>query len=263
MSPQPQQGRPLGPAGIYAASPYVQQLMQEQQQEQQQQQQQRQREQQRRQQHQEQQQEQQSLLQPRFSPTPIPAAGSADVAGAVLFDDRPHLVARGDARVVELRVWASDRVHGLSLFYEQQQQPPASVSEGQPPPPRQLVEGPLIGRRAGRCQAVPLAFGESIVAVAGRFDGAQAPQVPSLAVLVVATQRLGGAEGHGQSQQYSFGGQGLPSANEGKEFVLRVPDRQRVVGFHGGLAPEGSGAGGICMLGAYTAPIAAVRQNRS
>ena len=213
--------------------------------------------------HQQQQQRQQQQQLPSLSMLPPQAAAHVDGArwqpratrleslhpersplgaeGVTPFDDHAHLALRGDARVAELRVWADNQlVHGLQMLYVA----PGAGAPGGAGAGSKLLEGLLAGQRRGRCYVLPLpAPGDAIVAVAGRFGAATG----ALEVLVVGTSK--GRSG----EQHNFGstGEGAEGAPTGREFVLDIPPRSRVVGFHGAFAPTGH----ICALGAYTAPV--------
>ena len=166
-----------------------------------------------------------------FSPLATARAGGATVNSRP-FDDRADIERRGDARVCRVHVWADAHVSGLQLVYEL---PAPGLGGGAPP----QVEGPLIGvpdSQTGRPEVLVLEVGDSIVAVAGRFCvGGE-----GLEVLLLGTRR---------GVQRSFGGSEALQP-DGKEFVLRIPDEHRVVGFHGSIAPPDL----ITSLGAYTAP---------
>lgn len=186
---------------------------------------------------------------PRFTPQATPlcsASGASSIAFGdpswQPFDDRAHLGLRGDARVAELRVWSDARVHALQLRYDV-----SPGGEGGQP----LLDGSVAGTRRGEFDTLRLGPGDAIAAVAGRWgpDG-------RLEVLIVGTAR---------GQQHRFGGWGLSEAQAagGHEFVLRVPERHRVVGFRGAVSsalPASSSSaaaasdaeGGIVAIGAYT-----------
>lgn len=186
-----------------------------------------------------------SGVSPRFTPHATPlcsASGASSIAFGdpswLPFDDRAHLGLRGDARVAELRVWSDARVHALQLRYDV-----SPGGEGGQP----LLDGSVAGTRRGEFDTLRLGPGDAIAAVAGRWgsDG-------RLEVLIVGTAR---------GQQHRFGGWGLSEAQAagGHEFVLRVPERHRVVGFRGAVSsalPSAAAAsdaeGGIVAIGAYT-----------
>lgn len=186
------------------------------------------------------------VVSPRFTPQATPlcsASGATSIAFGdprwLPFDDRAHLGLRGDARVAELRVWSDSRVHALQLRYDV-----SPGGEGGLP----LLDGSVAGTRRGEFDTLCLGPGDSIAAVAGRWGPDSC-----LEVLIVGTAR---------GQQHRFGGWGLPDAQaaQGHEFVLRVPERHRVVGFRGAVSPALSSSsssssdaeGGIVAIGAYT-----------